>query len=148
MPGPCPSRPAAAGRRGCWPWGPQWRAWTPPRRHVPSSCPAIRSSLSFLSVPKNTSSSGLAGQISRADDAGVGAKRGPREVYVWPVMSSGQALFEGRPRGTDEQFTRLAHAAADDEAARVAYGRQVGHPLPQPAAYDPETAQRRQVTLA
>src|SRR5215469_11161071 len=114
---------------------------------MPSSCPAIRSWLSFRSVPK-TPVSGLPGQIGSADDAGVGAECGLGDVYLWPVMPPGQALLEGRPRGTDEQFTRLADAAADNEAAGVEYGCQVGHALAEPAAHDPEATQRRRVTLA
>src|SRR5215467_15758728 len=113
---------------------------------MPSSCPAIRSWLSFRSVPK-TPVSGLPGQIGGADDAGVGAKYGPGDVHLWPVMSPGQAPLEGRPRGADEQLTRLADAAADNEAAGVEYGRQVGHTLAEPATDDPEAAERRRITL-
>src|SRR5215468_9354983 len=114
---------------------------------MPSSCPAIRSWLSFRSVPK-TPVSDLPGQIGGTDDAGVGGKCGLGDVHLWPVMSPGQAPLEGRPRGADEQLTRLADAAADNEAAGVEYGRQVGHTLAEPAAHDPEAAQRRRVTLA
>jgi hypothetical protein len=68
-------------------------------------------------------------------------------VYLRPVTPPGQASLESRAGGTDEQFARLAHAAADDEAAGIEDGRQIGHALPEPAAHDAEAAQRGRVTL-
>jgi hypothetical protein len=68
-------------------------------------------------------------------------------VYLRPVTPPGQAPLKGRPGGTDEQLTCLAHPAADDEAAGVEDGRQVGHALPEPAAHDAEAAQRGRVTF-